>query len=347
MAKLSGMLLLAWSSLPFEALSTGVENGDADLVCTTHGTCDVSLDETSAMQIKKGTSGIGQPLGCRAPVKFFDVDKVQDEVPLPPSTYPEELQGLMWMDQSGSYGLSDLNHPAPDYIVSFADPIKPWSPEEKTISIAPWGKTWTWFNTVEGYTTWGLSKFVNYIYNFNFNADLTHAKVLIEITLGPFGTYTVPDFLLSATMHRLTPPQGACPPPPGATKKQISQCATWRRDTTILPGWFLIGQPTLNYYIFTIVDNKGNKMQPYFDAYAKFAALPQNNQNDPDAAKKWLGVNLEKVGGTKPAQSFVGTQSKTIPGINACNPDSPCKHLFSPSSLLECVTAALADVLVI
>jgi len=347
MAKLSGMLLLAWSSLPFEALSTGVENGDADLVCTTHGTCDVSLDETSAMQIKKGTSGIGQPPGCRAPVKFFDMDKVQDEIPLPPSTYPEALHGLLWMDQHGAYGSSDMSFPASGYVVSFADAIKAWSPEERTISIAPWGKTWTWMNTAHAYTTWGVTKFVKYIYNWKFNEDFTYAQIVLEITLGPFGPFKMPEWLLNTNMHRQTPPPGAsCPPEPGATKEQISQCATWRRETTILPGWFLIGQPTLSYYIFKIADNKGNKIQPYFDAYAEFAALPKNNQNDPDAAKAWLGVNLEKAGGTKPGQSFVGTQSETTPGVTLCNPDSPCQNLF-PSSLIYCVSAALAEVLTI
>jgi len=340
------MLVLACSSLPLAALSTSLESGDADSACTTHGTCDVSLDETSAMQIRKGTSGVGrnseQNPFCPVPVKFFAVDKVNEEIPLPPSTYPEALQGLLWMDQSGAYGFSDMWPISPDAVVSFADPITPWAPKEKTISIAPWGKTWTWFNTAKGYVTWGLAKFVSYVYTFEFNSDLTHAQIFIEADLSLLGKFRLPASLFNATMQRQTPPQGACPPLPEATKEQKSKCATWRRETTYMPGWPIIGWRTYTYYIYTIADNKGKKLQPYFDAYAEFASLPENNQADPDEAKQWLGVDLKKAGGVKPGQSFVGTQSRTIPGVNPCNPDSPCQNLFSsPTAAVGCLSAAV------
>jgi hypothetical protein len=277
------------------------------------------------------------------PVKFFDVDKVQDVLPYPPNTYPKSLQGLLWMDQAGVYGYSSAQPPIPDYILSFGDTVTKWCPKTRTATVAPWGKSFTWFNVAEAYRTWGLARFVHYVYHFNLNEDFTHAQIVTEINLGLLGKFTLPTWLVDAHMRLQTPPAGACPPPPGATKEQVGKCALWMRSTTVLPGWPVVGQNATEYPVFQITDNQGTKIQPYFDAYVQWASEPSNNEPDQEAAMTWLGVDLKDVGGMSANQSFVGVKSDVVPGWNPCNAEAVCQNMYTLGGITSCLKGLLEE----
>ena len=97
-------------------------------------------------------------------VKFFKADAVEDVLPLAPKDYPEPLQGIIWMDQSGAYGYSDIDKGAPDAAVSFGDPANVLDRESKQINVDVSGGAWQWFNNFKGYAMWTLLHSIDFKY---------------------------------------------------------------------------------------------------------------------------------------------------------------------------------------
>ena len=54
-------------------------------------------------------------------IAFVKNDNIQNLLPTAPVDYPEPLQGMIWMDQSGSFGVSTLPSTLPDLALSFGD----------------------------------------------------------------------------------------------------------------------------------------------------------------------------------------------------------------------------------
>ena len=147
-------------------------------------------------------------------------------------------------------------------------------------------------------------------YEFTFNADYSFAEISPQQML--FGHESVlSQKLVNFTMQRQLPPVGACPPSPDATPEARSECAVWKRESKVLsavPGVSdKIG--TYVYYAFEIIDKKGARVQPYYDAYLRHA----NGVCTPDAeAAKNAGLQMNAIGlGLN--SSFVG-DSRDIHG---------------------------------
>jgi len=227
-------------------------------------------------------------------VKFFKADDVENAMPLPPKDYPEPLQGLIWMDQIGYYGHSDISSGAPDAAVSFGDPANLLDKENKKINVDVSGVGFQWFNVFEGYAMWKLLHTINFKYVFEFNDNYTHAQVYPSVD-----AFSVPKSLTSFTMELQTPQPGECPPAEGATKQEISKCAKWKRVSNIAGGEDKL------YYVFEIVDKDGNRVQPYYDKYVEFV---KSHTDGDEHTAWWAGVRGEGIeeGGN---DAFVGLVS--------------------------------------
>jgi len=280
---------------------------------------------------------------CGVPVKFFNTTGIKDAVPPAPSSYPEVLLGRFWLDESGVYGFANTSDALSDFVISFGDALEPWDPVKRTVTLAPWGRSWTWFNKARSYQVWGYAKSVEFAYTFHFNQNVTAAQIIPRVNLGVFGKFSIPTWFVSATMRKQTPPPGACPPPPGATREAVSQCAAWIRETRVFPGTSL-EKPTVVYPIFKIADNTGSEYQPTYNAGLQWALNSSNNQPDPDFAQKWLGIDdLPGVGGMKAGQAFNGANMSAAPGWDLCKPAAPCQDLWTVAGVVKCILAFKQD----
>jgi len=211
------------------------------------------------------------PSGDSSPKCFPNAD-VERVLPLAPTSYPEEFQGILWMDQGGIYGHSDIPLGAPDLALSFGDTgYSKWDPTTRTMSVDVAGPAWTWMNSGLGYVFYTLMNKAGFFYLFELNLDGTVIQVYPSLNLGQLGKFSLPARIMSFTMEKVVHPKGACPPTGSTSKKDIVKCATWDR---VSKGFFspLVGSyGVLHYYVWKIVDGQGNKLQPYYDAYMQFA----------------------------------------------------------------------------
>merc|ERR1712232_554851 len=84
--------------------------------------------------------------GCMK-VEFFRNNNVENVLPKPPADYPDSLQGIIWMDQSGYYGYSDIpGGGLPDGAVSFGDSAYRLNTGRHSLYVNPQGPCWGWFN---------------------------------------------------------------------------------------------------------------------------------------------------------------------------------------------------------
>uniref|UniRef100_A0A7S0ARX5 Phospholipase B-like n=1 Tax=Pyrodinium bahamense TaxID=73915 RepID=A0A7S0ARX5_9DINO len=272
---------------------------------------------------------------------FFDAADVNNALPLPPKqlNYPEPLRGMGWLDQSGFYAESTLAFAFPDLVISSGDTeYGTLDPETRTTKTSCAGKAWTWANTAQGYGWWGFSDVFDYHYVTTYNEDYTQF-VTKPTAFVLFGYMSVPEWLVGLYGTKMpTPPDGACPPPPNATKQQATQCASSRRDTVLFPYLpFRVNLGT--YHIFDIVDEKRNKIQPYFDVYLQYVA--NISRPDPAAARQYLGAHLGQVGGLKPQQLLVRKTGRPLPGTSFNGSPEGCQGLvgFKIGRLLQCLVA--------
>eukprot|EP00932_Pfiesteria_piscicida_P017527 SRR837773.4403.p1 GENE.SRR837773.4403~~SRR837773.4403.p1 ORF type:complete len:288 (-),score=29.90 SRR837773.4403:12-875(-) len=211
------------------------------------------------------------PSGPDVPRCFHNA-KLETELPLAPSSYPEAFQGMLWMDQGGFYSHSDVPFTAPDLALSFGDAeYSRWDPVSRTLSLDIAGPSWTWMNRVDGHLAyWALRK-LGYFYLFEPNEDFSVIQVLPSVDWGALGKFSLPKQIMSFTMERVQHAPGACPPKAGASKKDIAKCATWDRVSSGLLSPLLGPFGVVHYYVWQIVDGSGKRIQPYYDVYQSFA----------------------------------------------------------------------------
>lgn len=250
--------------------------------------------EEHAIASNAATEGAAEKYTREHTVKFFKADAVESVLPLPPKDYPEALQGVIWMDQIGAYGYSDITSGAPDAAISFGDPANVLDAENKRINVDVSGTAFQWFNNFEGYAAWKLLHSINFKYIFQFNDDYTHAQIDPSVSV-----FSVPKSFTSFTMELQTPQPGECPPAEGATKQEISKCAKWKRISTVAGGEEKL------YYVFEIIDKDGTRVQPYYDKYVEWV----NSHVDPDSGSAWwAGVRGDGLEDPSNA-AFVGLES--------------------------------------
>jgi hypothetical protein len=243
---------------------------------------------------------------------FFKNSDVAEILPLPPKDYPESLQGLHWMDQSGFYAHSDVPLGAPDLALSFGGDTAFHKLDRKTrtLKIDVVGPGWQWMNRWDGYMfAWAIG-LVGFHYVMEFNEDYSFAQIYPTITL-PFGmgVVSLPKVVMSFTMVLQKPPEGSCPPTAAATKKDITSCATWDRVSTNFMSHVLGSWAEFHYYVFRIVDADGKPVQPYFEQFESFAR--QSTKPSPSAAKIF-GIDLGKTGAEDDTSFVLGKPAPKV-----------------------------------
>merc|ERR1719272_2861866 len=175
------------------------------------------------------------------------------------------------MDQTGSFAHSDIPFGlgAPDLALSFAEPAVPLDPQTGTITVDICSHVWQWFSRIDGFVFHRALKLIGFRYAFDFNEDYSFAQVYPSVF---WGSVFVPSWLMSFTMVRQTPDPKLCPPAKGATKQEIAKCAHWDRVSSGLLSPLMGHFGVVHYYVFQIVDGKGNRVRPYYDAYLDFAS---------------------------------------------------------------------------
>eukprot|EP00929_Paragymnodinium_shiwhaense_P113357 TRINITY_DN81634_c0_g1_i1.p1 TRINITY_DN81634_c0_g1~~TRINITY_DN81634_c0_g1_i1.p1 ORF type:complete len:292 (+),score=39.08 TRINITY_DN81634_c0_g1_i1:127-1002(+) len=202
----------------------------------------------------------------------FPAADVQKMLPLAPPSYPEMLQGMIWMDQEGAFSESQIPLGAPDLALSFGDTnFSSWDSASRTIAVDTVGPAWQWVHRPFGYIFAHYLGMVGYHYLFEFSEDFEVAQIYPSVDLGAAGVWHVPKQLMSFTMVRRKQPPGECPPKEGASKHEWTKCASWDRVSSGLLSPLFGKFGTLHYYVFQIVDKDGQPIEPYYSAYLEFA----------------------------------------------------------------------------
>lgn len=295
--------------------------------------------KAGAEALASAVAAAGKTLMLAGDIAFVKNDNIQNLLPTAPVDYPEPLQGMIWMDQSGSFGVSTLPSTLPDLALSFGDiDFSRLDPTTRTVNVDVLGPAWQWENNEKGFHSYDLSTKVFSHYEFVFSEAYDFAQIYPHVKTF-FGSVRIPKDVLSFTLTRQNPPAGACPPAAGATKQEISRCAMWRRDSTffkVVPGLSdAIG--TFVYYAYQIVDNERRPIEPYYSAYLAWA----NSKCKPDkaAADKYgydTRVSLDNSNGLQSGTSFLGRRQakpKTKPAVTS---DKSCvKGVCQVTSIAE------------
>lgn len=264
-------------------------------------------DETAAMQkVVSRSTAFGNASEAQkragAGVKFFANKDVLKELPKVPSSWPSVFRGVSWLDQTGAYGISTLTEVGTtfdDLCMTYGGADVTFDPSTNTVTQRTSGLSWTWFNSAEAYHVVSLCRKLGCGYEIQYDANYSSAQIIPFAYLPVVGKVSTPKSVISFTMTTLYPKPGECPPKPGATKKEISKCATARRDSR----WFSPKPPFVHsnvYYVFMISDEHHNPAQPYFDEYLKFAGT--TSKPDPEAFQKEFGAPLPYTGRRKDVQ---------------------------------------------
>lgn len=204
---------------------------------------------------------------------FFKYEDVGSVLPLAPSWYPKGMQGILWHDQAGCYGHSDVSKAAlqPVLCTSFGDTaFSVFDNESRIIHVAVKGPAWQFNNVPGAYPIYdsGLS------YEVTFNREFTSAdwQPSQEDEEG---------VAVKWKMEKKTHSSDECPPKPGASIGAKSKCAAWQAHMFVPCGRHCdhFGP---KYQIFQVVDSDGKKVQPYFDAYVACASKAQSGRNQLD-----------------------------------------------------------------
>lgn len=277
------------------------------------------------------------------PVEFFNNDDLNKVLPMAPDSYPEQLQGIIWMDQAGYYAHSDVPAAvrAPDGCFSFGD--TEFSELEEvgdtgSINVDTHGPAWQWFNNAKGYVFYNMLSRNGFTYKFQFTKNYTHAQILPSATLMVGGLTLAPELVdFDMQYQSLYKDEKACPrhntpemeaclgtaetvgPACVEVKKQISKCAKWKRSSTLLQR-----DQTAEYFAFEIVDNKGQKREPYYSMYLEWI----NSQAAPSvgSAKSTLtGIDQFNFK-DEPATSFRGIRPTPLGGAgDYCDGNWECQ----------------------
>jgi hypothetical protein len=243
----------------------------------------------------------------RTNVNFINNDDIQNVLPVPPASYPEALQGMIWMDQVGAYAFSNISGGAPDLALSFGD-TNYSTLKGNSVNVDIFGPAWQWQNSAAGIEDYiGLQQSIDGTlpfpmdhYEFAFSDDYEFAQIYPCYGLPDGSSARTPKEMMSFSMVRQHPAEGECPPAAGASKQDIAKCAKWRRDS-------VQGGIKVVYYVFEIVDSNRQPIQPYYDAFLEFA----NSKCIPDkaAAQKYgfdTSQAVDGADGTQPGTSFLG-----------------------------------------
>ena len=245
------------------------------------------------------------PVIILAEPEFVRNDAIEHVMPLPPDDYPKSLQGILWMDQAGSFGFSNMSARAPELALSAGDTkYAQLDREKRQLNVNTKGPAWQWMNNAEAYGWYNDSWSVHHL-EFVYNEDYSFAQIYVVSQLASGGLYRVPESFLSYNMTLQTPSPGQCPPKRGATRGEVSLCALWRRETRRANA-----DDTELYYAFQIVDQQGKRIEPYYSAYVDWAN--QNSKPDVAAAAKY-GFTLGAVGEVN-GSSFVGKYNEALHG---------------------------------
>lgn len=226
--------------------------------------------------------------------KFKAVD-VRSTLPLPPATFPEALQGMFWMDQLGHYAHSDIPSVigAPDLAFSLADtPGALFDPKARSITVDVAGPAWQWMDRLDGKLFFKVLKTIGFRYVMQFDEGYTVAQIYPTVA---WGRVSMPKQLLSFTMVKQTPPAGACPPAQGASKADIAKCGAWDRVSSGLLSPLFGSYGVLHYYMFQIVDAKGQPVQPYYDAFQGWAQVSSKGDSFVGKASADVGTGNSEL----------------------------------------------------
>jgi len=233
-------------------------------------------------------------------VEYFNTSEVNEKLPLPPDSlnYPPQLDGMIWLDQSGYYGYSDIPAAvaAPDAGASFGDvefSTLERSGDGGTIKISTHGPAWQWFNNFQGHMSYYLLSHAAFYYNFEFTNNFNHVEISPTLNLGTLDAFIPPEFLVNFTMEyqSLYLDETACPRTSSPeieaclgvdkgrepddscyqVKRNIARCAKWDRVSNVLGG------EARHYYAFEIVDKHGQKREPYFTMYLNWINSQTND----------------------------------------------------------------------
>eukprot|EP00933_Yihiella_yeosuensis_P009386 TRINITY_DN115283_c0_g1_i1.p1 TRINITY_DN115283_c0_g1~~TRINITY_DN115283_c0_g1_i1.p1 ORF type:complete len:291 (+),score=22.42 TRINITY_DN115283_c0_g1_i1:100-873(+) len=236
---------------------------------------------------------------------------VENVVPRAPLGYPAQWTGIIWMDQAGYFGESDMSSGAASLALSFGD--SKFDEAARSITVGVTGKSWTHRNSAYGYLQFLAAYVTGYLYYFEFSPDYSYAQIYPGIA--PFGswlgTWYLPKAFVNWSIELQDTSGKICPPQQNAsaTKVQNRECAKWlRRSSTfdfISPISELIG---VSYYpCYEIVDSGGKRVKPYYDAYISYA----NSVSEPDeiSASVLLDLDLAEASCQKGQSSIVGKEA--------------------------------------
>lgn len=202
------------------------------------------------------------------------VQEIWKMVPYGPDWYPEPLQGVMWMDQYGYYGHSDIEG-APEQVMTFGEQnFYQWDEKEPNHMYLSGvcGGAWVMeqattagkqYAKLACYPRPGYADRVGGISRFTFDDDFKVAYFdgYRNGGFGGSGQYL-------GIMYRQTPPEGACPPAENATRIERNLCATWIRRSFGANDYNMTG-PYWDYPVWQIVDGEGLPREPYFSAFVE------------------------------------------------------------------------------
>lgn len=227
------------------------------------------------------------------PVEFFRNDELHTTLPLPPASYPEQLQGMIWMDQAGYYGHSDVPSAmaAPDGVFTFGDDeFKLTGGNGRYhIKVDTHGPAWQWFNSAKGYVFYNMLSRQGFTYKFIFSDNFNKGQIIPSSEL-VLGSIEVPPSMVNFEFdyQSLYLDEKACPKQITEevraclgidktdehcteVKKGVTKCAKWVRPSSVNGG------EKRNYYAYEIVDRNGQPREPYWSLYLEYV----KSQADP------------------------------------------------------------------
>lgn len=212
----------------------------------------------------------------------ISVSEIWKMVPIPPDDYPEALHGVLWMDQTGYYGYSDVDG-APESLLSFGETrFSTWDPDTKIYyHSGSCGGAWVFQAELESCEILATIPFAR----FTFTDDLEVAYIDFE----PNGDFQTPLNPWNPIMYRQHPADGECPPSENATKRERSRCAKWIRATYAAADTNMTGYHH-DYPVFEIVGQDGLPIEPYYTAYLE-------SMNARNWKKSLIGLWQDNAGG--------------------------------------------------
>jgi len=251
-------------------------------------------------------------LATASKLHFFNTDETLENLPPSIKDLPEQLQGVFWMDQGGVYGHSDKLvslASAPDLAFTMNEANSDFDRETRTLTVDVTAPGWQWMNNWKGLLFAKVLGFLKFKYRIEWNEKYTFGQIvptfvvpLLDIRMA------MPTWLLSFTFE-LADPHTPCPPPEGTSKKDMVKCATWRRPSTGLLMKPLGSHGVFNYYMWRIADKHGKPIQPYYDAFMKYA---KTTDAPPTTLASLFGIDLGK--GNEAGTSFFVAPSSAAGG---------------------------------